>query len=103
MTDVIEAMCRAYWNERGSRTWEREDEPQREVVRARMRAAFRVIKAMELADMEQKVAETTIATKSVPAPVPAPNHVTFPELSPSDNSTFAMRPIAYGDWAGKTP
>lgn len=89
MTDVIEAMCRAYWNERGSRTWEREDEPQREVVRARMRAAV--------------VAAENLQPDPVPAPVPAPNHVTFPELSPSDNSTFAMRPIAYGDWAGKTP
>lgn len=39
--EVIEAMCRAYWNERGSAKWENEGEQYRESIRQRMRAAVR--------------------------------------------------------------
>ena len=33
--DVIEAMCRAYWNERGSFKWENEGEQYKETIRAK--------------------------------------------------------------------
>lgn len=44
--DVIEAMCRAYWNERGSFKWENEGEQYKETIRARMRAAVRAQEAI---------------------------------------------------------
>lgn len=41
--DVIEAMCRAYWDERGSTKWKNEGEQYRESIRCRMRAAVKAL------------------------------------------------------------
>lgn len=66
--DVIEAMCRAYWDERGSTRWKNEGEQYRESIRCRMRAAVKVQSEMS-------------AIKSVPAPVSDPNHSLFSDAS----------------------
>lgn len=76
MTDVIEAMCRAYWNARGSVKWEKEPECQKALVRERMRAAV--------------AAAENLQPIPVPAPVSDPNPASFSNLSDhfTDENTF---------------
>ncbi len=78
--DVIEAMCRAYWDERGSTRWKNEGEQYRESIRCRMRAAVKVQTEMT-------------ATKSVLAPVSAPNHGLFPKVSLQDALKVSLEPL----------
>jgi hypothetical protein len=86
---MIDAMCKAYWNARGSTPWERETEAQRDLIRERMRAALLAQEPY----LPMPVAELQIATETVSAPVNAPNHGSFSELSVFEALGFKIQSI----------
>lgn len=88
--EIIEAMCRAYWNERGSFKWKNEGEQYRESIRCRMRAAV-------------KVQHEMIATETVLAPRNAPNPVSFSKPPLPDMPNFRTDPAGCRFWNSKTP
>lgn len=58
--EIIEAMCRAYWNERGTFKWENEGEQYKEAIRQRMRAAVDAQQDYEAEAMHERTKVTAV-------------------------------------------
>ncbi len=105
---MIDAMCKAYWNARGSTPWEKETEAQRDLIRERMRAAVAaqesyLVTVCETCHGTEELDQTLGGDArsgivkcpdcKVPAPVNAPNHGSFTKISLQDALKISLESL----------